>query len=147
MILSAQELLSDDQAVTATAISTNVIDLGVRGTPYRAKAALNGDKGKGNPIPFLVQITEAFTHATTSAMTVTLETSAASALTSSTVLATEVIAFADLVAGKQMFLQALPNGVTGRYLGVRYTSASGNWTGGKVTAGVSMGNQTNTTGA
>ena len=36
MILSAQQLFSDDQAITASADSTNVIDLGVPGTPFGA---------------------------------------------------------------------------------------------------------------
>lgn len=145
MILSAQQLFSDDQAVTATAISTNVIDLGVRGTPYDAAAALNGDIGKGTPVPVLVQVTENF--ATLTSLTVTLETSANANLTSSTVLASETIAVADLLAGKQTFLQCLPNGVTGRYLGVRYTVTGSAATAGQITAGISMGNQTNVTGA
>ena len=42
MIFSAQQIFSDDQAITGDAISTNVIDTGVRGTPYDAAAALNG---------------------------------------------------------------------------------------------------------
>lgn len=147
MILSAQQKFSDHQAVTVAAISENVIDLGVRGTPYLATAALNGDVGKGEPVPILVQVTEAFTHATTSAMTVTLETSANADLSSSTVLATEVIAFTDLAVGKQMFMQYLPNGVTGRYLGLRFTPAAAPFTGGKMFAGITMGNQTNITGA
>lgn len=147
MILSAQQLFSDDQALTATAISENVIDLGLPGTPFDAAAPLNQDVGKGNYIPVLIQVTEDFTHATSSDMTVTLEVSAAAGLTSPVVLATEVIAFADLVAGKQTFMQVVPNGADLRYLGVRYASSSGSWTGGTVTAGISMGNQTNLTGA
>lgn len=147
MILSAQNLFSDQQAITATAISTNVIDLGVAGTPYGAAAALNYDVGAGNPIPVLVQVTEAFTHATTSDLTVTIEVSDVAGMTSPVVLASQTIAFADLVAGKQMFVHYLPHGATKQYLGVRYTSSSGSFTGGKVTAGVTMGVQTNTTGA
>lgn len=145
MILSAQQTFSDDQAITATAISTNVIDLGVTGTPYGAVAALNDDVGKGNPIPVLIQVTEDF--ATLTSLTVTLEVSAAAGLTSPQVLATEVIAVADLVAGKQTYMQCLPNGVDLRYLGVRYTVTGSNATAGTITAGISMGNQTNVTGA
>ncbi len=147
MIFSAQQIFSDDQAITATAISENVIDLGVPGTPYDATAALNQDVGKGNPIPVLIQVTEDFTHGTTSDLTVTVEVSAAAGLTSPVVLATETIAFADLKAGKQTFLQVLPNGADLRYLGVRYTVGSGSFTGGTVTSGITMGNQTNITGA
>ena len=145
MILSAEQLFSDDQAVTATAISTNVIDLGVAGTPYGAAAALNQDVGKGAPIPILVQVTADFN--TLTSLTVTVETSANSDLSSSTVLATESILLADLVAGKQMFNQVVPNGADQRYLGVRYTVVGTPPTLGNITAGITMGNQTNFTGA
>lgn len=144
MILSAQQLFSDDQAITATALSTNVIDLGVRGTPYDAAAALTGDVGKGNPVPILIQVTDDF--ATLTSLTVTIETGDVAA-TLGKVLATETILVADLKAGKQTFVQFLPNGVTGRYLGVRYTVNGTNASAGKITAGISMGNQTNVTGA
>lgn len=147
MILSANQLFSDDQAITATAVSTNVIDLGVAGTPFGAAAPLNQDVGKGAFIPLLVQVTADFTHATTSAMTITVETSPNSDMSGSTVLATETIAFVDLLAGKQMFNQVVPNGADQRYLGVRYTPAAGPFTGGTITAGITMGNQTNITGA
>jgi hypothetical protein len=145
MIFSAQQIFSDDQAVTATAISTNVIDLGVRGTPFDAKAPLIGDTGKGNPVCILIQVTTDF--AVLTSLTVTLETSANADLSSSTVLATEVILVAALVAGKQTFMQYLPNGVTGRYLGIRYTVGGSDATLGNITAGITMGNQTNVHGA
>lgn len=145
MIFSAQQIFSDDQAITATTVSTNVIDTGARGTPYDAAAALNGDIGKGASIPILIQVTEAFNNLTS--LQVTVEVSAAAALTSSTVLATETILLADLVAGKQTHLQVLPNGATGRYLGVRYTVTGTAPTTGKVTAGITAGNQTNVHGA
>ena len=145
MILSAQQMFSDDQAVTATAISTNVIDLGVAATPYGAVAPLNNDKGKGANVPVLIQVTEDF--ATLTSLTVTLEVSAAAGLTSPKVLATETILVANLVAGKQTHAQVLPNGADMRYLGVRYTVNGSNATAGKITAAISMGNQTNVTGA
>ena len=141
MIFSLQQLFSDDQAVTVTAISENVIDLGVRGTPFDAAAALNGDVGKGNPVPVLIQVTADF--ATLTSLVITLENSAAAGLTSPIVLATETILAADLLAGKQTFLQYLPNGVTLRYLGVRYTVTGSDATAGNITAGITMGNQTN----
>lgn len=145
MILSAQQLFSDDQAITATAISENVIDLGLAATPHGAAAALNNDKGKGNIVPLLVQVTEAFN--TLTSLTITVEVSAAAGLTSPQVLATETILLADLAVGKQMFMQVLPNGVDLRYLGVRYTVTGTPPTLGKITAGITMGNQTNVTGA
>ena len=146
MIFSAQQLLSDDQAVTATAISENVINLGAPATPYGAAAALNDDVGKGAPIPFLMQVTTAFN--TLTSLTVTLETdSTADLATAPVVLATESILLADLIAGKQMFMQFIPNGLTKQYLGMRYTVVGTNPTLGNITAGITMGNQTNVTGA
>lgn len=146
MIFSAQQLFSDDQAVTATAISENVIDLGVRGTPYDAAAALNGDKGKGAKVPLLVQVTETF--ATLTSLTFTIETSANADLSSSTVLySSGAIAAASLVQGYKLPIDVLPNGVTGRYLGIRYTVGGSNATAGQITAGIVMGVQTNEYGA
>ncbi|AUR93197.1 hypothetical protein NVP1185O_10 [Vibrio phage 1.185.O._10N.286.49.C2] len=143
MILSAQQLFSDDQAVTATAVSTNVIDLGVAGTPYGAVAPLNQDVGKGNAVPVLIQVTEDFDNATS--LTVGIETGATTAL--GTAVLSETILLADLVAGKQSVIQVLPTQLTERYLGIRYTVAGTTPDAGKITAGITMGNQTNITGA
>lgn len=144
MILSAEQLFSDDQAVTVTAISENVIDLGVAGTPYDAATPLHQDVGKGNRIPVLIQVTEDF--ATLTSLTITIEASAAAGLTSPVVLATETILVVDLVAGKQTHVQVLPDGADQRYLGVRYTVTGSSATAGTITAGISMGNQSNITG-
>lgn len=145
MILSKQSLFSDDQAVTATTVSTNVIDLGVRGTPFGAVAPLHADRGLGCPIPVLIQVTEAFN--TLTSLSIDVEVSDAAAMTNSTVVASETILLADLKAGKKTFLQVLPSGLNKRYLGLRYTVTGTPPTTGKITAGVSMGNQTNVTGA
>ncbi|MDI9505526.1 MAG: hypothetical protein QM271_05395 [Bacillota bacterium] len=48
MILDKQNLFSDDQAVTVTADSTNVIDLGIAGM------------GKGEPVRLFAQVTTTF---------------------------------------------------------------------------------------
>lgn len=145
MIFSAEQLFSDDQAVTATAVSTNVIDTGVRGTPFDAAAAVNGDIGKGNPIQFLVQVTEDF--ATLTSLTITLETSENADLSSSTVLySSGAVGVATLLQGYQIPVQYIPNGATGRYIGLRYTVGGSNATAGMITAGITFGNQTNFTG-
>lgn len=143
MILSAQQLFSDDQAITASVDSTNVIDLGVPGTPYGAVAALNDDVGKGAKIPLLAQITEAFDNLTS--LELRLSTGATTAL--GTVIASQIILLADLVAGKQFNLDYLPNGIVERYLGMEYVVVGTAPTVGRVTAGITMGNQTNVTGA
>ncbi|QGT52261.1 hypothetical protein [Vibrio phage MZH0603] len=143
MIFSAQQLFSDDQAITASADSENVIDLGVAGTPYDAAAALNQDIGKGNKIPLLVQVTEAFNNLTS--LEVKVSTGATTAL--GTTVVSQVILLADLVAGKQISIEVLPNDITERYLGIEYVVVGTAPTAGKVTAGITMGNQTNVTGA
>jgi hypothetical protein len=145
MIFDLQSLFSNDQAIIADAISTNVIDLGVRGTPYAAAAALNGDVGKGTMIPILIQVTEAFN--TLTSLTITIETGANADLSSSTVVHTEVLLLAALTLGKQLYISVLPKGLTGRYLGIRYNVTGTDPTLGKIMAGVTMGNQTNFTGA
>ncbi len=145
MIFSIKQEFSDDQVITATAISTNVVDLGLPGTPHGGVAPLNQDVGKGNMIPILVQVTEAFN--TLTSLTITIESSAAAGLTSPVVLATETIALADLVVGKQMFNQVIPNGADLQFLGIRYTVTGTPPTLGKIQAGITMGNQTNITGA
>ena len=142
MILSAQQLFSDDQAVTATAVSENVIDLGVAGTPHGGNQ-LNQDVGKGNKVCFLAQVTEDFNNLTN--LAIAIETGSTTSL--GTVVSTQTILLADLVAGKQLAIDVLPNGITERYLGLRYTVTGTAPTAGKITAGVTMGNQTNVTGA
>lgn len=144
MIFNKDELFSDDQAITGDANSTNVIDLGAPGTPYGAAAALNNDKGKGTPIPILIQVTEAFN--TLTSLTIQIVVSAATNLSSPRVLATQTILLADLIVGKQTFVQVLPVGAGLRYLGIIYDVNGTDPTLGKITAGITMGNQTNFTG-
>jgi len=143
MIFSAQQLFSDDQAITASADSTNVIDTGVAGTPYGAAAALNKDIGKGAKIPLLVQVTEVFNNLTT--LEIKVSTGATTAL--GTTVISQTIALANLIVGKQIALDFLPNDITERYLGIEYVVVGTAPSTGKVTAGITMGNQTNTTGA
>jgi len=143
MILSAQQLFSDDQAITASADSTNVIDLGLPGTPFGAAAALNQDIGKGAKIPLLAQVTEAFDNLTT--LEVKLSTGSTTAL--GTTIASQTIALADLVVGKQLNLDFLPNGIVEQFLGLEYVVVGTGPSAGKITAGITMGVQTNVTGA
>lgn len=143
MIFSAQQLFSDDQAITASADSTNVIDLGVRATPFGAVAALTGDIGKGTMIPLLAQVTEAFDALTT--LEIKVSTGATTAL--GTTILSQTIALADLLVGKQLSFCVLPKDITERYLGIEYVVVGTAPTVGKITAGITMGNQTNITGA
>ena len=141
MILSNQSLFSNDQAVTATAVSTNVIDTGEKGTPTWGSVAFAGDIGKGTPIPLEVAITEDF--ATLTSLTIAVETGATDAL--GTVLLSQTVAVADLKAGKRLNFKVVPEGVN-RYLGLRYTVTGTNATTGKIKAGISHGGGNNVQG-
>jgi hypothetical protein len=72
MIVDNTLVFSDSQAVTATAASTNVIDLGAPGTPFGASAATDLRHWQGTDIPILIEVTEAF--ATLTSLTFSLET-------------------------------------------------------------------------
>jgi hypothetical protein len=131
MYVDTQTELSDSQAVTATAISTNVIDL---------QAALGGgtniangntllDIGQGEDIYLVVATAVAITDTGSDAtLTVTLESATDAGLTTGVVvhLATATLAFATYsAAGSQVLVAKLPVADYKRYLGVRYTVAAG----------------------
>lgn len=134
MILDSNLILSEDQAITATAISENVIQLPSAGTVPGEAAAIARNLGAGNEIPMLIQVTEAFDNLTS--LTITLETSAAAGLTSPTVLASSgAIALADLVAGyRPSFTRVFPDGGLLDYVGMRYTVTGTSPAAGKITA-------------
>jgi len=128
MIMDKTNLFSDDQAITASAVSTNVIDLGV-----------SRDIGKGTPVPVLIQVTKDF--ATLTSLTATIETSETEDFSSSETLATSgAVPVADLVAGRNLAPQFMPIGVQ-RYLRISYTVAGSSATAGTVTAGVVAAHQ------
>ena len=138
MILDNQTLFSDRQAVTAAAPSTNIIDLGPRGL------GIVRDIGKGKSIPLVVQVVEAFAAAGAATLAVALQVDEGPAFGSpKTVIQTQPVALALLVPGYQFNLDYVPLGTDERYLRLNYTVATGPMTAGAVTAGVTVGHQTN----
>jgi len=123
------------QAVTATANSTNVVDL-----------SLARDIGEGDDVYVSFSVGSAFTAAGAATLTPTVVVSAADTLTTPTTLGTGgTIAVASLVAGytfvirvnPQLFYSSTTNSSLGlRYLGVIYTVATGPMTAGTITADV-----------
>lgn len=135
MILNMNETFSENQAVTATAISTNVIQFPTNGTVVGEAAAVARNLGAGNELPILVQVTEAF--ATATSVTFSLESSAAAGLTSATVHWTSgAVPIATLIAGYKLPIRIVPDGTMLEYLGMRYTIGGSNATAGKVTAAI-----------
>lgn len=128
MILDAFNEFSDAQAVTSTAISTNVVDLG----PVDDNALR--DIGTGEEIYLVVSTNTLVTDSGSDAtLTVTLESADNEALSSNAVVhfTTGALAFASYKdAGTVLAMVRLPAGSYKRYLGVRYTVASGPLTAG-----------------
>lgn len=118
MILDAENEFSDSQVVTATAISTNVIDLGDNLTLH--------DVGADDQ-ELVVQVDVDVAAAGAATVTFSLESdSTADLATAPTVhQVTAAIAKADLTAGTELRFRLPKERTYQRYLGVRYTVATG----------------------
>ena len=117
--------VSEDQALTTTAVSTDTIDLSVA-----------GDVGEGTALYMNFAVTEALANGTSVKFEVI--SSAAANLGSPTVIgSTDAILTAALTLGKNVVVRINPDiaGKGQRYLGARYTIA-GTFNAGKVTADV-----------
>jgi hypothetical protein len=143
MFLDSQIEFSDAQAVTATAISTNVYDLfsvkagGAAAADITPNTRL--DIGTGTEHLYLVVSTPvAATDAGSDAtLTITLESADDAALTSGAVVhfSSGALAFgAFSAAGSLMVAIRIPTGLYKRYLGVRYTVGAGPLTAGNFDA-------------
>lgn len=144
MIFDQELMLSDGQAITTTAVSTNVLDMGAAGTPIidgPAASPLARDHGKGNPIPLHIQVTTAFAGGTS--LKVAVQTDDNSGFSSAkTVLESEIVLTASLVAGYVFPITMIPRTSTERYIRLNYT-VDGTMTAGNVIAGVTTGAQEN----
>lgn len=140
MITSKQQTFSNKQVITASAPSTDHIDLGDTGTPPLGNK-LERDIGKGEPIHLEALVTDDF--ATLTSLTVAVEVDDNDSFSSPTVVLSQTILLADLVQGKNVAFQFVPNGVDERYLRMNYTVAGSDATTGAIWSGISMGRQTN----
>lgn len=137
MILDSQALFSDKQQITASAVSTNIVDLGKVGTPIRGNT-LNRNSGLGTKIPLLVQVTSAFAGLTS--LTIDVQTSATSDFATPTTVYSQSMPVAALVTGARMSLPVVPYNTKQRYARLNYTVAGGTTVTGAITAAVTMGN-------
>jgi hypothetical protein len=133
MLLDKQTTFSEDQALTATAYSTNIVD--------RGAVAAVGAVGKGDsPAEVWVQVTTTFASGTT--LQVILLGDDQVAMSSPTALqTTAAIATAALVAGYQFSLGVVPVGAE-QFLRLQYV-ITGTHDAGKVSAGLVINRQTN----
>lgn len=132
MLTDALLQLSSAQAVTASAVSANTIDLG------QAR-----DLGPGKQLYLNITVDEAALAAGAATVTFQAISSAAANLGSPTVLAqTDAIGKAELVIGKCISIPIPPSVLAAqrlgqRYLGANYVVATGPLTAGKFTATIS----------
>lgn len=135
MILSTQNLFSDAQAITASAVSENILDFGAIEDPVHAVAGGRAGRQIGaSDVEIFAQVVEDF--AALTSLEIEVQTAADEAFSSPTVThRSGVVPAADLVAGKKFNLHRLA-GDTGRYARLNYVVAGTNASAGKVTAGV-----------
>lgn len=143
---------SDAQAITSTAISTNVYDLfSVRkgGSSTAADISPNTriDLGPGDvELWVVVTVNTTFTTGTSAVLTVTFETADDAGLTTNaTVIATSASAItaANLTQGTQLIALSIPSALYRRYIGIRYTVGVGTFTAGAVDAYLTPSPQVN----
>ena len=130
MLHDAFNQFSDAQAVTATALSANVLELGV-----------TRNIGAGEEVNLTVLVTETVTSGGASTVTFTLETDDDAGLASPVVLATTVaIPKATLVAGfRAVDGVAVPAASYERFLALRYTVGGAALSTGKFSAWLHKG--------
>lgn len=127
-ILDKQLQYSDKQAITATAVSTNVVDAGATKNP-----AIGRDLGAGTPLYLFLNVSQTFTAAGAATLQATLQDSADNA-TFADVASLGPFTLAQLTAGKGFWVGfPIP---TRRYTRVNYTVATGPMTAGVVSAHV-----------
>ena len=125
MITDSLLRVSEDQALTTTAVSTNTIDLSVA-----------RDVGEGTSLYMNFAVTEALANGTSVKFEV-ISSAAANLGTPTVIGSTDAILTAALTLGKNVVVRINPDiaGKGQRYLGARYTIA-GTFNAGKVTADV-----------
>ena len=124
MIIDKELEFSDGQAITATAVSTNVIDLGQ-----------SADVAPGYPLKVRVQVDTTFDNLTS--LNIALQTDTVEAFSSETELLSRDVALADLVAGAEIDLGIVPS-TAQQYLRLDYTVTGTNPAAGAVSAFVEV---------
>lgn len=134
MITDSLLLLSSAQAVTATAFSTNTIDLGS-----------NRDVGAGQQLSAQISVDTTVTAAGAATVRFEVVTSANANLSTPTVIAASGdVPKASLAIGARVVVDIPDNYITPlgqRYLGVQYTVSTGPLTAGNFTATILNGEQ------
>ena len=133
MITSVNLALSVAQAVTASAASTNIIDLGTTGTPFGHTNPITRDIGREDDgVEIAVSVSTTF--ATLTSLAVSVQTSPDNA-TWTTVGSGPAVPAASLVAGYLFKVpKVFPEGTNTRYVRLYYTVAGSSATAGAINA-------------
>ena len=151
MLLDKLTLLSDDQDLSQIAADYYSDILAINSaavtTSADAPSGVGGDPAYGNPVLLVGHVTEDFDSAGAATLDIVVETDTVENFASPTVLFTSVQfdatdAGAELKAGTNVIPHFLLYGVQ-NYLRIKYTIGTATTTAGKITAGVTMGHQTN----
>ena len=126
MILDEQNLFSDNQAITKTDVSSNVINFGKREIAF------------GTPIELFIQVTEDFNNLTS--LTISVQTADDEAFSTPVDLIEQTLPEAELKKGTVSNLKFLPKGNLG-YMRLNYTVTGTAPTTGAILAGVVDGVQ------
>ena len=126
MILDEQALFSNNQKITATAVSTNIINFGKREISF------------GTPVEIFVQITESFN--TLTSLTIKVQTSATENFSTAVDLTEQTILLANLTKGTVSTIKFVPKGNLG-YMRLSYTVTGSNPSTGAILAGIVDGTQ------
>lgn len=127
MLIDKENMFSDAQAITASAASTNYVDLGVA-----------RNIGAGEPLKLVIVVTTAFTDAVSdSTVTPSLQTDDNTGFSSAATVQTFATLAALSAAGTRLVYNLDPYNDAGnfeRYLQMYYTVANGNLTTGAISA-------------
>lgn len=136
MLLDRENMMSYKQAITVSAVSTNVIDLG---PPHHM-----GASGNDKEIPLLLAVDEVFDAVGAATLTVALQSSPVENFGSGVITHfSRVFTKAELIQNGRLELgMSLPVDVQ-RYVRANYTVTTGPMTAGKLTLGVTASRQTN----
>lgn len=145
MYIDTQARFAVLQAVTASAISQDVIDLGAvttggAGTPFNAVQ----DIGIGEVINLVVNIGTAFSGGAATSMTITLESATDVGLTTGVTVHQSVnFTTAQLTANTQRLVSFIPSAPFARFIGLRFAPQGGSYAAGTISAYVVLDVQAN----
>lgn len=121
MILDEQNIFSDNQKITASCESTNVLNFGKRELAF------------GTPVELFIQASETFNNLTS--LTISVQTSDDEAFSAPVDLIEQTMLLDELKAGSVSTIKFLPKGNLG-FMRLYYTVAGTQPTTGKIVAGI-----------